>query len=30
MFIHPKWYERHVRHFNDAIAAFETGDDKMA
>lgn len=30
MFIHSKWYERHVRHFNDAIAALETGDDKMA
>ncbi|MFB6490788.1 MAG: HEPN domain-containing protein [Thermoproteus sp. AZ2] len=30
MYVHPKWYERHVRHLNDAITAMELGDDKMA
>lgn len=28
--IHPKWYERHVRHFNDALMALEEGDARSA
>jgi HEPN domain-containing protein len=30
MMMHPKWYERHVRHLNDAISAFEEGDHRSA
>ncbi len=28
--IHPKWYERHVRHLNDALMALEEGDHRAA
>ena len=28
--MHPKWYERHVRHLNDALAALEVGDYRAA
>ncbi|MCC6067302.1 MAG: hypothetical protein LM562_06015 [Pyrobaculum sp.] len=24
--MHPKWQERHVRHFRDALAALEAGE----
>ncbi|MEZ0247773.1 MAG: HEPN domain-containing protein [Thermoproteus sp.] len=30
MHIHPKWYERHVRHLNDAMFALEEGDHRAA
>jgi len=28
--IHPKWYERHVRHFRHALAALDVGDGAAA
>jgi HEPN domain-containing protein len=28
--MHPKWQERHVRHFRDALAALEAGEGAAA
>jgi len=28
--VHPKWQERHLRHFRDALAALEAGDGAAA
>ncbi|NYR16031.1 DNA-binding protein [Pyrobaculum arsenaticum] len=28
--IHPKWLERHYRHFHEALSGAERGDDKWA
>ena len=28
--MHPKWQERHLRHFRDALAALEAGDGAAA